>query len=134
MNPDIRKACDGALLHDSQEEAMDILQRYSSPIIMTDKGNHYYTTLCKNYMAGIPMKDNKLIILMGLHQHGARMNKTNVEMGEMMFEEVKEALGGDLTENQVRVVQQMFIMNGHAVKNPEFDAEFSNDIYLESKN
>ena len=136
MKSDIKKACDEALVLDSldsQEASMAVLQRYSSPVIMTDKGNHYYNVLCKNYMAGIPMKDDKLIMLIGLHSYGARMNKTNVAMGDLMLKEVEEILGGNLREDQIRVIQQVFIRNGYVIKNPEFDAEFSNEIYLESR-
>lgn len=128
MRDDTREAMDKALRANTQERAIGVMQKYSSPVVPTDRGIHYYKTLSKNYMMGTPMNNDKLAILLGLHMHVAKMSDSNTDIGEVMIEEIKEKVGG-LSEHDIRGVQAYLVDTGNMIINPLYDKDFSGYIY-----
>ena len=128
LRDDTKKAMYKALKENTQAEALAVLQKYSSPFVPTDRGMHYYNTLVKNYMQNIPMHDEKLLLLLGLHTHGARMSKSNLDIGEEMINEIKEKIG-DIEEADIRHIQHYLMEGGNLIVNPLFDKDFSNTLY-----
>ena len=128
MRADTGKAMMEALKNNTQEEAIAVMQKYSSPVIPTDRGIHYYKTLSKNYLMGTPMKNDKLAILLGLHTHVAHMNSSNIDIGDEMITEIREKIGG-LAEGDIRGIQKYLVETGNMIVNPLYDNEFSGQIY-----
>ncbi len=128
MRSDTGKAMMKAIKNGTQEEAIAVMQKYSSPVVPTDRGIHYYKTLSKNYIMGTPMKNDKLAILLGLHTHVAHMNSSNIDIGDEVITEIREKIGG-LSEVDIRTVQKHLVETGNMIINPLYDNDFSGSIY-----
>ena len=108
----------------------DDLGKYGAPYILTDRGNHYYKTLIKQYLSGRPVNDDTLLKLFGLGIFAFRyISNTDVDVEMQIIEEIKEKLHIDmLSLENANFVKVYLYSKGYVKENPDYDENFNNMV------
>jgi len=86
---------------------------------LTDRGNHYFKTLRSQYLQGLTIKDEKLIILSALLIHSDRFTHKDFTEGQVLVEEIHQTVG-DFSSIAAR---DALLETGYLEDNPEYIPE-----------
>ena len=87
--------------------------------ILTDRGNHYFKTLRKQYMMGLPIKDEKLMVLSVLLIHSEKFTLKDFKEGEVLVSEIHNNVG---EFDSFHIVEEL-AKYGYMKTNPNYDRE-----------
>ena len=86
---------------------------------LTEKGAHYFKTLRAQYLQGLPIKNQKLMVLSVLLIHSDRFTSKDFVEGQVLIEEIQDTIG----DFDSTVVRDVLCMMGHLEDNPAYIAE-----------
>lgn len=106
------------------------LAKYGAPYVLSEKGRHQYRTMIKQYMQGLKMNDDKLLILFGLGIYGTNVGiDVDVDTEMQISEEIKEKINLDMTEYDYhQYVKAMLFRLKLIIDNPDYNEEFSKEV------